>query len=112
MNKPLEQEANSERYAVELESPNEERPTASADVTPFRKPDSAQYTKSAEGASPARARRGGGPRTSRGKEKSSRNALTDGIFAKAATLLGRRVQLTNMKPCCRDSERICSQWGW
>ena len=80
MNTPLEENA------VEIESPNEERSEVSAEVTPFRKPDSDQYTKSGEGTSPARARRGGGPRTSRGKERSGRNALTHGIFAKVALL--------------------------
>ena len=46
MNTPLEENA------VEIESPNEERSEVSAEVTPFRKPDSDQYTKSGEGTSP------------------------------------------------------------
>jgi hypothetical protein len=87
MNRPAEQnDASTERYAVEIEAPEEERPLVLAEVTPFSKPD--QYTKSAEGPSPAGARRGGGPKTSRGKEKSSRNAFTHGIFGKV-TLLRR-----------------------
>ncbi len=86
MNRSVEQEGtSSERYSVAIGSPDE-GPSAAERITPFRKPGSAQYTKSTEGASPARTRKGGGPRTSRGKEKSSCNALTHGIFAKVILL--------------------------
>lgn len=87
MNKLDEQQETSlEEFAVEAESPDR-GPTASRGIILLSGPGSGQYTQStAEDASPARPRRGGGPKTSRGKEKSSRNALIHGIFAQDTLL--------------------------
>jgi hypothetical protein len=83
MNRAAEQkDTNTERHVVEIESVDEEPGSASAEVMPFREPKSAKNATSGEDIPPASAPRSGGPRTGRGKEKSSRNALTHRIFAK------------------------------
>jgi len=71
-----------------IESPNGEQPAASRAITPSGRPDPTQNIESTEDASPAHAQGGGGPRTTEGKEKSRRNALTHGIFAKVLLLDG------------------------
>jgi hypothetical protein len=87
MDKLVEQEETTPKeYAIEIESPDEAS-HASEGISPSGKPEpgqSAQFV--AEAASPSRSRRGGGPRTRLGKGKSSRNAITHGIFAKVTLL--------------------------
>ena len=88
MNEPeAQQETSPERYGITSESSEEGRSPASGEITPFRKSDSRQYAQpTTVDDSTARTRRGGGPRTSRGKEKSRRNSLVHGIFAKVTLL--------------------------